>query len=883
MAQDRAQEREIQESVELGARNAALIPRLERWCNHLKVELVSSGMLAQIYHLPIGRLQIVCPHASGGGVQAMQLDQVASAFVLQNCRNCKHHQELNTDNAGRDILRQADRITEERKQPSANPTPAARRLRGLVKSDLSQALREAPVTEQSILECVARLDIADQAEDAAKLLREAANLAPEFFNDLACEVIAEHMAGVFHGGDCAATLQIIGRKRGALPKVAVDAAAACLQSEMCADEALDLLADHIAAGAVLPFASMTAVIVRRHGHQTVGIVHTRPVPAPGQVRLLSEIAKRDLNRVAEGINLILDVRDAKIRIAGPVAISALLPGFPDLGPLVLDRLTRSLELDVPDRFGPSADVYACDAIAEILTFHPESTAKHLEAAAAAASDEGQELLVKVFERLSRDTKEEGPEHDRALKVLPLAIDALFKALMDASRPLRARETAADTLSHIAWNQPTALVGRLDSLLGALALVAGEWVKAGQDNPKGNPLLPGFPHENVQKLEHTASKLRDAVEKLVPTAAAAVFDSVIAMLSTLDSTVPAQEYLKWHLVGLLEDLAEDHEIGPRAIPPLYNALMDVQSVIVRARALHVIERVLASSDELVPDNMREMVVLYMRDSYVAIHQAAAKAARYLRPATAEQADEILKWLHAQFELYHKKAPDHFHLEPLAESAARICARFPQLFRTHALPLLVAQAKSTNDHHAREALDEWRRSAPAGFEYERIYVALTADYFARCPHDTMNWRPHDPGHDLFVSLFSCSRASIVANAARFVKTITTLATKEPFEALQLVCVLFHHEQYATAALAAKAIAEALPPGERYVYLRNQALVSQAAAEAELLAVADPAAAAKRLEAESKHLPPYVPHSDGNHAKAFIESLSMADQVAARLRGV
>lgn len=40
MAQERAREREMQESIEQGARNAALIPRLERWCNHLKVEMV---------------------------------------------------------------------------------------------------------------------------------------------------------------------------------------------------------------------------------------------------------------------------------------------------------------------------------------------------------------------------------------------------------------------------------------------------------------------------------------------------------------------------------------------------------------------------------------------------------------------------------------------------------------------------------------------------------------------------------------------------------------------------------------------------------------------------------------------------------------------------
>ena len=500
-----------------------------------------------------------------------------------------------------------------------------------------------------------------------------------------------------------------------------------------------------------------------------------------------------------------------------------------------------------------------------------------------ASDEGQELTIKVFERLNRDIKEEGLKHDRAVKVLPQAIDLLFKALTDSARPLRVRETAAETLAHIAWNQPALLTARLDSLLGTLALVVNERRKFEQDNPGGNPLLPGFPREESQKLQHTASELCQAIERLVPTDAKGVFRAVTDMLRTLDSAQPAQEDLKWYLLGQFEHLADDPEIGPQTIPPLFNALMDVQSVSVRVRALNVIERVLCSADELVPDNMREMVVLYLRDSYVAIHQAAVKAARYLRPETSAQAEEILGWIVGQFELYRKKQPDHFHLEPLAEAASRLCAPFPALFPNYALPLLAQQALSTSDHHARDALDEWRRSAPKEFKYERIYVRLVTEYFGRFPHDTMNWRPHDPGHDLFVSLFKCSKESIAANAERFVKTITALATKEPFEGLQLVCVLLYHEQYATAGIAAKAIAAALPAGQRHQPLRNQALVLQAAAEAELLAMADAAAAAKRLEADSKLLPPYVPHSNGNDSKAFIESLSMAAQVASRLRGV
>jgi hypothetical protein len=107
MAKKRSEEQRMQRSVEMGEANAALIPRLERWCSNLRVELTSSGLLAQMSQLPIGMMQINCPHGEKG-IQAMNLREVAAYFIAENCRGCPHHEELNPDNAGRDILRELE-------------------------------------------------------------------------------------------------------------------------------------------------------------------------------------------------------------------------------------------------------------------------------------------------------------------------------------------------------------------------------------------------------------------------------------------------------------------------------------------------------------------------------------------------------------------------------------------------------------------------------------------------------------------------------------------------------------------------------------------------------------------------------------------------------
>lgn len=886
MAHQRVEDQHYREMVELGQQNAALIPRVQRWCDHLKVRMVSSGLLAQATGLPIGRMAIECEHATGMSVQAMQFDQVAACFITENCRGCPHQQELNEDNAGREILQAADKVQEEEKKPKT-ATPAARRVRGLVSGDLSTAMATAPTTEQSVLECVARLELPDQAAEAAQLLCQAAELAPEFFNDLACEVIAEHFPELFHGGACVTALRIIGRKRKQIPAVAVRAAQHCVESQLCPDEALELLADYYEAGGDLPRAPTVARLVRHHGYRSVGSIQSVPEANPGQVRALLAIGKRDLGLLADAINRILEEREPAVRIAGPIAISAVLGDLPALGPLVIDRLTRSLELDDSrDHYG-SVDVYACDALADIFALSPQQTRLDLDAAAAAASEEGKELLMKVYERLGRDAGEKeppGPHRDRAAAAIPAAINALLAALMDGKRSLAVREIAAETLSHFGWDQPALILPHLDAILGILALILDEQVKFEDSNPGGNPLLPGLPREEYLKFTSISTRLFETIERQISTSPEEVFNAVVQMLRTLSSKQPAQDALKWHLVGLFERLSRDMKMGPKVVPPLYNALMDVDSVQVRARALSVIESMLSGTPELVPDNMREMVILYLTDSYVMIHRAAAKAARWLPPPSIEKAEEMLQALHAQFSIYHKKKEDHPHLDELAKSAAAICKHYPQLFPSHAAPLLVSQARSKNAHHARNALEEWKRYAPKTSAGERLYVREALGHFVRCPTDRDDWRPYDPAHRLFLSLFEANTPAIVDNLTGIQEVVAALAKDSTFQAVQFVALLLYHEQYSAATAAAKTISQSLPLGARHDALREWVQLYHAVAGAEAaVATGKFQEALAKLMAEERRLQNNVPNEDRNDPTAFIRSLSVADKVAKRLRGI
>lgn len=95
-------DKRLKDAIALGEKNKNLIPRVKNWCNHMEINNVSAGMIAEVYNLPIS-LQISCPHASDG-FEAMNFEWIAGDFILANCRSCEFHQEVHKDNFGKDVI-----------------------------------------------------------------------------------------------------------------------------------------------------------------------------------------------------------------------------------------------------------------------------------------------------------------------------------------------------------------------------------------------------------------------------------------------------------------------------------------------------------------------------------------------------------------------------------------------------------------------------------------------------------------------------------------------------------------------------------------------------------------------------------------------------------
>src|SRR5688572_5740086 len=99
MATKKSEDRHVMEMLELGRKNAELWPRVQRWCEHLSIEMTSAGLLAEIHKLPIGSLRVACPHGKSLS-ESMHLHSVARTFILANCDGCPYHKEVSADNYG---------------------------------------------------------------------------------------------------------------------------------------------------------------------------------------------------------------------------------------------------------------------------------------------------------------------------------------------------------------------------------------------------------------------------------------------------------------------------------------------------------------------------------------------------------------------------------------------------------------------------------------------------------------------------------------------------------------------------------------------------------------------------------------------------------------
>lgn len=881
MTRKRSFDRKIQEAIALGEENRDLIRQLEPWCKHIRVELRTFGIVAQYTGLPAGMLEVVCPHATKGSMQGANVRQLAAGFVESNCRNCPHHHELNPNNLGRRILSTVDSI---RNEEAAAPPPASearQRLRAMVSADLSKALQTAPTTQQSVLECVALLENEKEAARAAEILVAAAEIGSDLFPPVAITVIAEFLGDIRCGSDCARTLRVLGKKAGGLAPAAIDSAHRQLAAGFCHDEVLELLADHYASAPALPNLGTVSKLFELHGWSSLGTMHSEPEAGPGQIRLLGMIAHRDPKLVADAANRLLSSINERLQTAAAVTIEDLVPLCPAVGPMVLLGVLLALK-EGHDEYG-TTEAHLRDAAAEVYFLDPAGTQKTLDATLAASDGEGQAAIVGIYERIWREAQyghPSSPKTAAARKTLQPVIDAALATVSNRNISLDARGEAADSLAKIADDFPGLVQPKLTSLFGVLAVVSQEHCAFQFANPGGDPELPGFPRAERGKYDRIIGHLVKALESLAEFVPEESLTCAQELYDGLRSDEPTQAETKRLLVRIAEALTSNDAAALKLIPWIYKAMMDPESTSVRVQALDVIGRLLRHSNDLVPENMREMLLVYTGDRLVAVRHAAVQAVRGLQPDDLAEAKRILVGM---LQLHHHYASEKHHQSERTDTSEAIlglCRKFPSLL-SYAIGVLVQEVRTGDEYGGADALRDWDWALKDIPSTRGIFVRELLGFLAKHPLDTDDIHNRSGVFDRVLTLYEAAKGDIEANRAKFLPAIEGASRNHSYAALQLIAVLIHFELFAEAAEAAEVVGRGIPAGSHQQFLKDQLALVQVASTAEAKVYAgEPVEALRLLNAEQTRLQRYEKGSRPDEPEAAIKALSLAYKVAQRL---
>jgi hypothetical protein len=132
----------IQSQINDAVRTAVddIAPDLVRnWCKHIRIRQENVSPLGQMIGLPIGLKAVDCPYFPG--YAAMMVSQVAPRFIEDHCLACPHHQEVHSNNIGRQIV---DRVAA-RKEQEARIAAAREELERLRPDDPSACWQRTPI------------------------------------------------------------------------------------------------------------------------------------------------------------------------------------------------------------------------------------------------------------------------------------------------------------------------------------------------------------------------------------------------------------------------------------------------------------------------------------------------------------------------------------------------------------------------------------------------------------------------------------------------------------------------------------------------------------------------------------------------------------------
>jgi|GEM_PF-2999905 len=825
---------------EIGQANQRLLPRVKRWCRHIDVKMTSYGMLAQATGLPIGHLKVICPHGNTFSESA-HLSWEASEFILHNCVGCTHHEEISPDNYGREVLAEKER----RDRQEADAVDRRKELKAQSYEAAAAALKSGQPKEESVNRFVLDMFGSEEEADRSKvLLIEAAELGWDFFSDAALDVLADAFTGR-NGVSCIEAARMVCRHRKMVPDALTPAALKAV--EQGCDAACGLLSDAIESGqdaaAILRALPLIIAVPEYGGFGVLAGLSGEWPTYPGSVELVCTLMKISSETLTGAFAERLKSPEKLVRFNAIRLLTDLLPRqVEEIMPLI-DELLRSLELPDDIYEGSSADGAACNLLAHLYAYAPQTVEASIRAFLRMASQDARVLVLDVYSRLALHGVQEERERWRGWRGFEgfrrglyarhggMAIDQLFLAIGDLASSPRDRHEICDSLKGLIECYPEEGIARIERILGRLMIT----VREARNAP---PPLTGDVLARMEAMSRDSSYdalkrvLTEIIAELARYKPREVFAAIQDLLGRLSSKDEAESEVKAQLVGTLTSFAETYELVPEVVRELYKHLADFESVGVRASAILVAGDLLSSIPQSVPDNIVELLTVYLTDDYVAIHRNSVRALASCKFQKDERGHTVLSRL-LEIERYYRQKPGKvYFLREIFSTLRRSFREWPEVKRYIARTLLPAYTRLPDRHFADDMLALMGERVSAYPELARPFVQAALDHLKSTERDPYNDDSHTDRGKIRDRLRDVPLDALVAEMERVRGVIQAKAGKDTFDVIHLLEILSFRELYAEAAALAEEALSLVPDVKAHAFERQAYALVYTAAMAESL---------------------------------------------------
>jgi hypothetical protein len=834
--------RDLDKKYELGERNAEHIKSARQWCKHIRIEMVSAGLLAEMSGLPIGSHRISCRYAEGE-TESMNLPWIVPKFLCDYCAGCPHHEPNGNPAWGMAIINEHER----RQREQERVTREREEQRKLIRAELRELPRRAKKTSElnarQILEFIEGLFDEDQASKAKvqELLVQSAKIGAELFPSVGIDLLIEQSKTSEFGACCLPVCAELVSRRNDLAERIVAAASAAIKVHP--EQAASVL---VQAKQTVRYPLDKDQIVRLITSQrhTVSIGSRENVRSTfeSNTELLARSYDAEPQSVISIFEQLLRSEDKYVRVNTCGALGLLQQLRPQVGVDLLKSLVDALDLP-DDVYMGSADGKAEECIADCFSRWPQKVDEYLALAIKAKRPAVQEEIIEVYtavlrgprDSVWRPKRERKPAEPGEARKIALARCIEFQG--DCSLEPSTRREAGEAIEAACRDFPDLVLPHFEHFLGQFALLCQ--VDA-PPPPRQKLVLPGQSVEDDKLARHFEQvnrkqewdafkhKQLECLKSLAEDRPAVVADSIVK--SYLALPTKGNEKFKSDLISLLGEAGKDYVVAPRVLPVMMNALMDYESTLVRASGIRAVVEMYRHSSSCPPRNVVDVLLVHLRDRYVIVHQSAVRALqRNSRWLTTGQAIEALNALAGLLGAYKDQPYD---LEDICETTLSVSKRHDELW-PYGLSYVLAVLPTSEYLIDEKMAEEIIRYVDPG-ERGSVHVAkLLLHCLTKYDRDRYNSYESCHRAYMFEWLSQIPNSVYPSLRPQLVSAATALAQKDAWESLHFASIFSEHFDFDAehdTLIAAQRGLEGERSSEQFANTLNQ-LASVAAANSKL----------------------------------------------------